>query len=83
VRIVLATLKAGTGSAASITVGTVQSLTVGFAQEWLALKDKQKVLLEQRRHDRQVFWTRLAALAACVAGASTAIGWAWTIFHSK
>jgi hypothetical protein len=68
------------GSAGATAVGTTQ-MTIGFAQEWLAWHDRQKTAAEAARHERQIFWTRLAALSATVAGASAAIGWAWTIFH--
>lgn len=61
-------------------IGTAQ-LTIGFAQEWLAWHDRRREAIEEARHRRTVFWTRWAAVAATVAGASTAIGWAWTIFH--
>jgi hypothetical protein len=59
----------------------MQVLTIGFAQEWLAWHDRRRDALETARHNRQVFWTRFAALAATVAAGSAAIGWAWTILH--
>src|SRR5258705_13948826 len=55
------------GSAGDIKIGQTK-LTIGFAQEWLAWHDHQN-------HERQIFWTRLAAISAIVAGASAAIGW--------
>lgn len=68
------------GSGGSIAVGAAQ-MTIGFAQEWLAWHDRRREAVEEARHRRTVFWTRWAAVAATVAGASAAIGWAWTIFH--
>jgi hypothetical protein len=38
-----------------------------------------KIRRTNRPADRQIFWTRLAAIAACIAGLSAAIGWGWTI----
>lgn len=69
------------GSAGAIAIGSVNVMTIGFAQEWLAWHDRRREAVEEARHRRTVFWTRWAAAAATVAGASTAIGWAWTIFH--
>jgi hypothetical protein len=67
------------GSAASVAIGIEQTITIGFAQEWLAWRDQLKSAEQTARLDRQIFWTRTAAIAACVAGLSTAIGWGWTI----
>lgn len=69
------------GSAGSVAIGELRALTIGFAQEWLAWHDRRREALEAARHNRQVFWTRFAALAAAVAAASAAIGGAWTIIH--
>jgi hypothetical protein len=69
------------GSGGSISIGTENSLTIGFAQEWLAWHDRQKSAREMRFRGSQIFWTRWAALAATVAGAATAIGWAFTIYR--
>lgn len=68
-------------SAGAIAIGAVPIMTIGFAQEWLAWHDRRREAVEEARHRRTVFWTRWAAFAATVAGASAAIGWAWTIFH--
>jgi hypothetical protein len=68
------------GSGGAISIGAAE-MSMGFAQEWLAWHDRQKAANEAARHGRQIFWTRLAALSATIAGASAAIGWAWTIFH--
>jgi hypothetical protein len=68
------------GSAGSIAIGAEANITVGFAQEWLAWRDRVKSDEQTARLDRQIFWTRTAAIAACVAGLSAAIGWGWTIF---
>jgi hypothetical protein len=45
----------------------------------LAWRDQQKSAEQTARLDRQIFWTRIAAIAACIAGLSAAIGWGWTI----
>ena len=66
-------------SHASIAIGTEPNMTVGFAQEWLAWRDQLKSAEQTARLDRQIFWTRIAAIAACLAGLSAAIGWGWTI----
>ena len=71
------------GSAGAIAIGVTQVMTIGFAQEWLAWHDRRREAIEEARHRRTVFWTRWAAVAATVAGASAAIGWAWTILHSS
>lgn len=71
------------GSAGAIAIGGEPYLTIGFAQEWLAWHDRRREAVEEARHRRTVFWTRWAAVAATVAGASAAVGWAWTILHSK
>lgn len=78
VRARLAQVNAGSGG--SIPIGTVQ-MTIGFAQEWLAWHDRQRETLEARRHEREVYWTRFAAIAATVAAAAAVIGCAWAIFH--
>jgi hypothetical protein len=78
VRAVLAITDAS--SRGAIAVGNVPVMTIGFAQEWLNWKDNQKAAADIERHERQIWWTRTAAIAACVAGGSAAIGWAWTIF---
>ncbi|QQO20229.1 hypothetical protein JJB98_10030 [Bradyrhizobium diazoefficiens] len=69
------------GSAGAIAIGTMEVLTIRFALEWLAWRDRGREALETARHNRQVFWTRFAALAATVAAASAAFGWAWTVLH--
>lgn len=66
------------GSGGSVAIGATQ-LTIGFAQEWLAWHDRRREAVEEARHRRTVFWTRWAAIAATVAGLSTALGWLWTI----
>jgi hypothetical protein len=68
------------GSRGEISIGA-SGMTIGFAQEWLAWHDAERTADEKARHERQIFWTRLAAISATVAGASAAIGWCWTIFH--
>ena len=68
VRARLAQFDAGSGGA--IAIGSVQYLTIGFAQEWLAWHDRKREALEAHRHNQEVFWTRFAALAATVAAAA-------------
>jgi hypothetical protein len=65
------------GPRSAIAIGTQSDVTAGFAQEWLAWKDKRKIEREEELKSRQIFWTRFAAIAASV-GAG-AVGWAWTI----
>jgi hypothetical protein len=64
---------------AAIAIGTEADVTAGFAQEWLAWKDKRKAEREDELKTRQIFWTRFAAIAASVAATAGAIGWMWTI----
>lgn len=52
-----------TGSSDAFSIGSIR-MTIGFAQEWLAWHDRRRETLEASRHNRQVFWTRFAALAA-------------------
>jgi hypothetical protein len=68
------------GSRGEFSIGAA-AMTIGFAQEWLAWHDAEKSADEKARHERQIFWTRLAAISATLAGTSAAIGWTWTIFH--
>jgi hypothetical protein len=81
VRSRLAQLEYGRGSAADMTIGTEQAVTVGFAQEWLAWHDNKKAAQERDFRAAQVFATRWAAGAASLAAIAAAIGWAWTILH--
>jgi hypothetical protein len=69
------------GSRGNIPIGREMTMTIGFAQEWLAWRDRLKSERDIARHERQIWWTRTAALAAGVAAVSAAIGWAWTILH--
>jgi hypothetical protein len=69
------------GPGAAVSIGMVQHMSVGFAQQWLAWHDKLKSEWEAEFRRRQIFWTRSAALAACTAALAAGIGWAWTIFH--
>ena len=78
VRARLAQSNAGSGGA--LAIGATQ-MTIGFAQEWLAWHDREKAAADVARHERQIFWTRFAAISATIAGGSAAIGWAWTILH--
>jgi hypothetical protein len=71
------------GSPGAIAIGSVMHMTIGFAQEWLAWHDRKRDALEAQRHNREVFWTRFAALAATVAAAAAVIGGAWTIFFHR
>lgn len=56
----------GAGSNAGIAIGTEQTITIGFAQEWLAWHDRRKSEREAEFRRRSVFWTRFAAVAAAV-----------------
>jgi hypothetical protein len=67
------------GSAGSVAIGTEVSMTIGFAQEWLAWHDRQKTEREANFRRRQIFWTACAALAASVAALSAVVGWALKI----
>jgi hypothetical protein len=78
VRARLAQTNAGSGG--SVAIGTENSLTIGFAQEWLAWHDRQKTEREVEFRRGQIFWTRWAALAASVAALAAAVGWALTIW---
>jgi hypothetical protein len=66
-------------SNASMSVGGVQSMTKGFAEEWLAWHDQRKDEREREFRRNQIFWTRWAAFAATVAAAAGAIGWIITV----
>ena len=44
----------GAGSAGSIAIGTEQSLTIGFAQEWLVWHDRQKAEREAEFRRTQI-----------------------------
>jgi putative SOS response-associated peptidase YedK len=69
-----------TGSLGAIAIGAVPVMTIGFAQEWLNWKDNLKVEADIERHERQIWWSRTAAIAAAAAAASALVGWMWTIF---
>jgi hypothetical protein len=69
------------GSAGAIAIGSITYLTIGFAQQWLAWHDRRRDASEAHRHNRQVFWTAFAALAATVAAVAAVIGGAWTMLH--
>jgi hypothetical protein len=77
VRVRLAQTDAGSRGAVSIGAETI---TIGFAQEWLAWHDRRKIERETDFRSHQIFWTRFAALSAGVAGLAGAVGWAYTIF---
>ena len=81
VRVRLGTTNASSNGA--IAIGAVQTMTVGFAQEWLSWKDDLKAQADIERHERQIWWTRFAAIAASIAAASALIGWAWTIISKQ
>jgi len=69
------------GSGGSISIGTEVSLTIGFAQEWLAWHDRQKAEREAKFRGAQIFWTRWAALAASAAALAAAVGWTLTTWQ--
>ena len=58
---------AGHAPGAAIPIGMVQHMTIGFAEHWLAWHDRQKSERENTFRARQIFWTRLAAIAAATA----------------
>jgi hypothetical protein len=62
------------GSGAAIGIGT-EIVTKGFAQEWLAWHDRQKLQREADFRESQIHWTRWAAIAATAAAAASVIGW--------
>jgi hypothetical protein len=68
-------------SRGAVSLGSATNMTKGFAEEWLAWKDHRKAQREDSFRGAQVFWTRWAALAASVAAAPAAIGWAITVWH--
>src|ERR1700761_4267540 len=69
------------GSRGAFAIGSVNVMTIGFAEEWLAWNERRRDALEEARHRRQVFWTRFAALAATATAMAGTVGGAWTIFH--
>jgi hypothetical protein len=71
------------GSRGAMSIGAVQTMTKGFAEEWLAWHDRRTAEREANFRGWQIFWTRWAALAASVAALATAIGWAVTIYWRK
>ena len=73
VRATLAATGNEVGSRAVIHIGA-QAMTKGFAQEWLAWHDAQKVQRENTFRADQIYWTRWAALAATGAVLVAAIG---------
>jgi hypothetical protein len=69
------------GSGGSIKgVGTELSITKGFAEEWLQWKANRRERREGDARNRQIFWTRWAAIAATVAATAAAVGWLLTLF---
>ena len=68
------------GSPGSLSVGTVQTMTIGFAQEWASWKENRKAAADIERHERQIRWTKTAAIAASLAAVSAFVEWIWTIF---
>jgi broad specificity phosphatase PhoE len=71
------------GSRGAMSIGTVQTMTKGFAEEWLAWHDRQTAAREANFRGWQIFWTRWAAIAASVAALAAAVGWALTIYWRK
>jgi hypothetical protein len=64
------------GSLGSIAIGKEISMTIGFAQEWLAWHDKKKA-------EREAEFRPLAALGRvgrCAAAAAAVFGWLLKIF---
>ena len=69
VRARLSQTSAGPGGA--IPIGMVQSMSIGFAEQWLAWHDRRKSEREAVFRQRQIFWTRAAALSALTAANRT------------
>jgi hypothetical protein len=69
------------GSNAGIAIGIEQTITIGFAQKWLAWHDRRKSEREAEFRRRSVFWTRFAAVAAAVAAGAGGVGWAFNILR--
>ncbi len=44
-------------------------------------KDTQKSEADIERHERQIWWTRTAAIAASIAALSALFGWIWDDLH--
>ena len=63
-------------------MGTEISVTIGFAQEWLAWHDLRKSEREATFRSNQIFWTRWAAMAASLAALAAAIGWMLTVWQN-
>jgi hypothetical protein len=83
VRLILARLPVGVSSVGAISVGTEQTLTVGFAEEWLAWTDGQKAVAEEERQEsmrRATFWAALAAGLAAL-GALVQAGMAIAAYY--
>jgi hypothetical protein len=68
------------GSAASLRIGT-EEITVGFAQQWLAWHDRQRVEREASFRQWQIFWSRWTAFAATATALVAAIGWLVTAWR--
>jgi hypothetical protein len=68
------------GSAGSIVIGT-ESITIGFAQQWLAWHDRQLAEREANFRQWQIFWSRWTALAATATALVAAIGWLLTAWR--
>ena len=65
------------GSAGAIAIGVEPKVTIGFAQEWLAWKDKCKSEREDAFRRTQIFWTRWAAIVATIIAGGSAVNWLW------
>jgi hypothetical protein len=52
------------GSRGAFSIGAEMSMTIGFAQEWLAWHDRQRTEQETSFRRWQLFWSRWTALAA-------------------
>jgi hypothetical protein len=65
------------GSAGAIAIGIETTLTIGFAQEWLAWKDRCTSEKEDAFRRRQIFWTRWAAIVATIIACGSALNLLW------
>jgi hypothetical protein len=68
------------GSPGAIMIGA-QTITIGFAQQWLAWHDQRRAERETTFRKCQIFWSRWTALAATATALVAAIGWALTAWR--
>jgi hypothetical protein len=64
----------------SLAIGE-HSMTIGFAQEWLAWHDRKRTEREANFRQRQLFWARWMAFAATGTMVVACIGWCLTAWR--